>query len=184
MKAYRVEVYGRIQAVGFRRAAQQLARQFGLAGNISNEPDGSVHITVQGEETKIESFLGSIRLLSEPIKIDSIEKTEIPTDTKIKSFVVIYGDAGQEIEEGLGAGLEQLILLRKGLDDFSSKTNTNFETLSKRYDAISETLAKVVEQSAESSNELKKSMETLVKSLDSLTGLARTYFEERLKSTD
>lgn len=49
-------------------------------------------------------------------------------------------------------------MLRNSIGEFSSKTNENFQTLAERYDSISETLARVVEQSAESSNELNRSV--------------------------
>lgn len=69
--------------------------------------------------------------------------------------------------------------MRHELVNFRNETKDSFHTLATRYDSISETLAKVVQQSTESSNELKQSMATLIKSLDNLTALAKNYFEER-----
>lgn len=91
LKAYSVKAIGRVQGVGFRRNVQQLARQYGLAGSVANQPDGNVIILVQGDDSKIDSFLGSIRLLPPPVKIDNLEKSEISVDSNLKSFQVIHG---------------------------------------------------------------------------------------------
>lgn len=180
--AYTVIASGKVQAVGFRRAVQQIARERALVGTVRNLEDGNVEVIIQGEDSDIEAFLGSIRLLSLPIKVANIEKSEREIAPDLTSFKILHGDVGEEIDEGMGAGVEELKLLRGDLNEFRRTTKDDFRNLAERYDSISGTLAKVVEQSAASNNELKRSMETLVNSLENLTTLAKDYFRERVES--
>ncbi len=50
-------VSGRVQGVGFRYAAQQMARSLNLKGWVQNLPDGSVSAAVEGERDACYSFL-------------------------------------------------------------------------------------------------------------------------------
>lgn len=51
---------GRVQGVGFRYTAQQIAQRFGVTGYVRNLPDGRVHLVVEGEQTIINQFLAEI----------------------------------------------------------------------------------------------------------------------------
>jgi acylphosphatase len=178
-QAYIVIASGDVQGVGFRRVVQRLAREHGLAGEVENLPDGTARIFVQGEDSKIDTFLGKIRLLDSPIKVNNLEKTQTTLNSKLYYFSIKRGDIVEEIDESVGAGLEHLTLMRNDLNSFNKKTDENFQILAKRYDNISETLARVLEQSAERDNELKKSMDALLKSLDALTTLATSYIQRK-----
>jgi acylphosphatase len=179
LHAYTVTVTGKVQAVALRRVVQQLARQQKLVGSVQNLPDGNVKIVVQGEDSRIKEFLNSVRSLKEPVKVDDLKMNEIPNNLDLNVFTIIRGDVAEEIDEGLGAGLEQLALMRADFANFSTATNQNFQTLAERYDNISDTLTKVLEQSSQSNNELKNSMDALLKSLDTLTGLAQSYIDKK-----
>ena len=55
-------VTGRVQGVGFRVFVERQARQLNLRGWVRNGVDGrTVEMAVEGEETSIELFLGSVR---------------------------------------------------------------------------------------------------------------------------
>ena len=49
-KRVEIRITGKVQAVGFRFAAQREALNLGLVGFVRNEPDGSVVIIAEGEE--------------------------------------------------------------------------------------------------------------------------------------
>ena len=51
---------GRVQGVGFRYAAHQVAREFDVAGFVQNLPDGRVRIEIEGERAQAESYLAAI----------------------------------------------------------------------------------------------------------------------------
>jgi acylphosphatase len=56
----RVIYTGRVQGVGFRYTAQQLAREFTVAGTVRNRPDGAVELVVQGPPGQVDGFLASV----------------------------------------------------------------------------------------------------------------------------
>ncbi len=58
---YEVRVTGKVQGVGFRAAAHQLAGEHEVVGWVRNEPDGSVSIVAEGDSAKLEAFLSAIR---------------------------------------------------------------------------------------------------------------------------
>jgi len=55
--AREVVVHGRVQGVGFRAYCQQEAQRQGLAGWVTNEPDGSVRAWFEGASEKVEAML-------------------------------------------------------------------------------------------------------------------------------
>lgn len=52
-----IEVFGRVQGVGFRYYAQKKARELGISGYVKNIPDGSVHIEAEGNDEAVEQYL-------------------------------------------------------------------------------------------------------------------------------
>lgn len=57
-KNLQIYVYGVVQGVGFRYAAQKEAIRLGLVGYAENMKDGSLYIEVEGDDESIRYFLG------------------------------------------------------------------------------------------------------------------------------
>ena len=59
----RVHVYytGRVQGVGFRMTAEDVAHEHGIVGWVKNLRDGRVEIVAEGEEKALRTFLDTIR---------------------------------------------------------------------------------------------------------------------------
>jgi acylphosphatase len=53
----RVIVSGRVQGVFFRATCRDAARDAGVSGWVSNEPDGTVHAEFEGEPDAVESMV-------------------------------------------------------------------------------------------------------------------------------
>ncbi len=51
---------GRVQGVGFRYAAHQVAREFDVAGFVQNLPDGGVRVEVEGERGQAEAYVAAL----------------------------------------------------------------------------------------------------------------------------
>lgn len=56
-----VRTYGQVQGVFFRHTARIRAAELGLTGWARNEDDGSVTVTAEGEEAKLNEFLNWCR---------------------------------------------------------------------------------------------------------------------------
>ena len=57
MKHVSIRVSGKVQGVFFRASAKTRADQLDVAGNVRNEPDGSVHIEAEGSEESLGAFV-------------------------------------------------------------------------------------------------------------------------------
>jgi acylphosphatase len=51
---------GRVQGVGFRYTAVQIAERFPVTGFVKNLPDGRVQLVAEGEPAKVEGFAGAV----------------------------------------------------------------------------------------------------------------------------
>jgi acylphosphatase len=52
---------GRVQGVGFRYTALQVAREFDVSGYVSNLPDGRVVLEAEGTPQEVEAFIGALQ---------------------------------------------------------------------------------------------------------------------------
>lgn len=73
-KQYVIQVYGRVQGVGFRYSARNRARSLKLKGYVENRPDGSVRTVVEGEEKACREY---IRWCREGPGYSWVEKIEV-----------------------------------------------------------------------------------------------------------
>jgi acylphosphatase len=60
-KRFLITVKGRVQKVGFRAFAANVANRLELKGFVKNLPDGSVFIDASGDEDKLKLFLDYIK---------------------------------------------------------------------------------------------------------------------------
>jgi acylphosphatase len=57
MSARHAIVHGTVQGVFYRASAEQEAQRLGVGGWVSNRPDGSVELVVEGEDAAVERML-------------------------------------------------------------------------------------------------------------------------------
>ncbi len=77
---------GRVQKVGFRLEVAEFAKRLELTGNIKNLENGSVDLEIQGPKNKILFVIDFMKHLKR-IRIDSMDKEEIPVDEAETEFV-------------------------------------------------------------------------------------------------
>ncbi len=82
----RIVFTGRVQGVGFRYRATQLARRLDLSGWVENESNGSVLMEVQGSDEAIDKLLVGING-SPYIVIDWQETTVIPPIAETSFYI-------------------------------------------------------------------------------------------------
>jgi acylphosphatase len=72
----RVVIHGRVQGVFFRDTARRMADSRGIAGWISNRPDGSVEAVFEGEPEAVESMLEFCREGPRGAEVERVEVSE------------------------------------------------------------------------------------------------------------
>ncbi|MCI8638656.1 MAG: acylphosphatase [Coprococcus sp.] len=68
---------GRVQGVGFRYSAQNLAQYLGLTGWVKNEWDGTVVMEAQGTEEELQTLVKKLRNRNF-IRIDYVSEVTVP----------------------------------------------------------------------------------------------------------
>lgn len=53
--------HGRVQGVGFRAVAKELAREHGIMGWVRNEADGTVSLVAEGPRETVHAYLQALR---------------------------------------------------------------------------------------------------------------------------
>ena len=77
-KAVKINIYGKVQGVGFRYSALQKANELGLKGFVKNRVDGSVYVEAEGEPEIIELFILWCKRGPSWSIVDEVIETEIP----------------------------------------------------------------------------------------------------------
>ena len=87
-KAYNINVFGRVQGVGFRFYTHRKAKELDLKGFVQNKPDGIVYIEVEGDEDAVEQFILWCNDGPSWARVSKIQLQEVPvtdfTDFKVK----------------------------------------------------------------------------------------------------
>lgn len=86
--AKHIIVRGRVQGVGFRYFVQNVGKQLGLVGNVSNSPDSTVDIVVEGEAGKIADFIKRVERGPSLALVQGIDVLDIQVQGKYGSFLI------------------------------------------------------------------------------------------------
>jgi len=69
-------VDGRVQAVGFRASCAEAAERAGVAGWVTNRPDGRVEALFEGDEEAVEAMVDWMRHGPPGARVEQHETTE------------------------------------------------------------------------------------------------------------
>ncbi len=72
-----VVVHGRVQGVFFRDSCRAQAGAAGVAGWVSNEPDGTVRAVFEGPRSAVESLVAWTRHGPPHARVDRVEVSEV-----------------------------------------------------------------------------------------------------------
>jgi acylphosphatase len=84
-------VRGRVQGVGFRYFALELATGSGLVGWVANDQDGSVRCVAEGRRPDLETFLTALSIGPLGARVDDVEATWGPPRGSFERFSVRSG---------------------------------------------------------------------------------------------
>ncbi|MCK5029050.1 MAG: acylphosphatase [Bacteroidales bacterium] len=87
IKSVRINIYGKVQGVGFRYSALQKANEIGIYGFVKNRTDGSVYIEADGETEILELFILWLKGGPSWSRVDEVKVNDIPFNN-YKCFVV------------------------------------------------------------------------------------------------
>ena len=62
MDCYEIEVYGKVQGVGYRWYAKKVAGELGILGWVKNNYDGIVKIMAQGDTLQINTVIDYLKI--------------------------------------------------------------------------------------------------------------------------
>ncbi len=86
--ARRFLVSGRVQGVGFRYFAQDAARREGLHGYATNQDDGTVEVTAEGEVEALERFERQLRQGPSRSRVEHVAIDEVSPDQGNTGFSI------------------------------------------------------------------------------------------------
>ncbi|OHA83935.1 MAG: hypothetical protein A2937_03290 [Candidatus Yonathbacteria bacterium RIFCSPLOWO2_01_FULL_47_33b] len=89
-KRLECKVFGRVQLVMFRDFVQRKASSRGIIGTVKNNPDGSVSVVAQGEETKLQELLDLLHQGSVFSRVDRVEERWGEPLGEYRSFDILY----------------------------------------------------------------------------------------------
>jgi acylphosphatase len=83
-------IRGRVQGVGFRYFAQQVAAELGVTGWVKNNYDGSVEFLAQGTDEKIEAFLRNLSRGPASASVQDMQVRESSITREYASFNIRF----------------------------------------------------------------------------------------------
>ena len=160
-RCYNVKITGKVQDVGFRALAEDIARLYDLRGFAFNDIDGSVKMVCCGENGIIANFLEELRAkgTQKGAVIEEIASKEIPFEIYLpQRFLRLYTDELADIGRKLDKGndeLEKINIKLAGMDERLYSINDGVTNLNITMNSF------VVEQK-EHNQRLEKILEKLV----------------------
>jgi acylphosphatase len=74
MKRLHLKIYGQVQGIFFRVTALEKAQKFGLIGWVKNANDGTVELTAEGEENKLNELKEWCKVGPELARVERVEE--------------------------------------------------------------------------------------------------------------
>ena len=89
MKTYKIIFKGRVQGVGFRYTARNIAKRLDLDGTVKNLENGDVEVYINADGDSLDKFVLELKNQGF-IRIDSADIKELDDDINQKGFEILY----------------------------------------------------------------------------------------------
>jgi len=77
-KAVILNIYGRVQGVGFRFYTHKKANELNILGFVKNQTDGSVYVEAEGDEDHLEQFIYWCEAGPSWARVTKVDRQNIP----------------------------------------------------------------------------------------------------------
>ena len=77
-KSVILQIYGRVQGVGFRYYTVKKANELNLTGFVRNRPDGSVYVEAEGDAGALEFFIAWCNKGPDWARVSRVDKQYMP----------------------------------------------------------------------------------------------------------
>ena len=88
LQSVAITVEGLVQGVFFRQTTKAIALESGIAGEVKNKPDGTVHIIATGTESQLQSLIDWCHKGPEQAVVTHVQVEKIPLQS-FKSFNIV-----------------------------------------------------------------------------------------------
>lgn len=88
LTARRFLIRGRVQGVGFRFFAEDVAGREGVRGYVRNLPDGRVEAVVEGEAEAIDRFERAMHHGPRGARVEGVETEPLPAGQRFTNFAI------------------------------------------------------------------------------------------------
>jgi acylphosphatase len=85
-----VQVYGRVQGVGYRAFAREQGRRLGLCGWVRNDPDSSVRVVAEGPRDVLERLLQVLERGPSMARVERVEPYWSAASGEFEGFAVRF----------------------------------------------------------------------------------------------
>lgn len=92
MQELKIEVFGRVQGIGFRSFIRGSAERLGLRGYVTNREVGSVLVVVQGKRDELTKFLSIIKRGPTLARVEKVSYEWSDSDKRYDRFDIILND--------------------------------------------------------------------------------------------
>lgn len=87
-KRVELKIYGRVQGVFFRDSCRREAEKLGLSGSVRNEPDDTVVIAAEGEESALKELIKWCQEGPEHAQVEKIEEEWAEATGEFEDFTI------------------------------------------------------------------------------------------------
>ncbi len=90
LRRARIELFGRVQGVGFRFFAQEMALRYRIDGYVQNTFSGSVEVVAEGEEDALAKFIEELKKGPPGARVQNVRIVWGEAKGDIRGFRVVY----------------------------------------------------------------------------------------------
>jgi acylphosphatase len=179
-----ITVRGRVQKVGYRDMAAELANKMNITGIVENLPDGkSIKIIAEAKKDVLDEFVKLLWAKDDPvIKVTNIDAAFEPATGEYEFFDIVYEDFEKEGFERIGEAVMYLKRLDAGQNKVIEKQDVMIEkqdVMIEKQDIMIEKQDRMLEKQDMMIEKLDDTRKEIVSEIREMRGDLRSYLDSR-----